>query len=119
VDTGTAIPLEKPDTPFSGSIMLYGSKGCGILGLAGNLLDVTENVCYTDKLLGLIPTGFESFEFEISGENFDPTSDKSNVPKTIDLSGFSIQGCSKKVARGILRNIDGVARSFSFSRAKY
>jgi hypothetical protein len=131
---GTALPLEKRATPFKGTVMLYADKGCSDplipIGVTEQTLAVTEDECYDDTILGLLPTGFKSFKFELPGDHIDPT-DKVNKKKAkvFVVEAFSSKGCPKKefiarhqvfpgvTATGCVHNRQNkVAQSFSSRR---
>jgi hypothetical protein len=126
VDTGTAIPLEKGDTPFKGTVKLYAQKDCqtSVLGLPDAKLEVTQDICNDEKLLGLIPAGFRSYNFEFP---------KATTTRTFIAGAYSKQGCAKpdllsssiksfSLKKGgtgcvnVAKDGNTLARSFTFAR---
>jgi DUF1365 family protein len=95
MEAGTAIPVEKRDTPlFNGKVTLYRFKDCKEpfnLHLAEKTLDVIENKCYNERLLILPTEGFQSFSFERT----DPPTDGSLYSDVLIASAFSEQQCRK------------------------
>lgn len=65
------VPTKNAATPFNGTVTLYASRDCeDLLGLGSTSIDVEEQSCYDDTVLGL--GGFESFKFERVGRTTDP-----------------------------------------------
>jgi hypothetical protein len=131
IETGTAIPLEKGNTPFHGEVMLFKSRDCkdpvilGI-GLTEHTLAVTEDECYDDTiLLGLGTGSFQSFKFGNISPDIDPTAKKQ--PKEFGGYAYS-NNCGNSRGSVKVTNHNGlsactnvyskdkVARSFMFYR---
>jgi hypothetical protein len=111
---GAAMPLEKRDTPFQGTVTLYARLDCldfGLIGLTKRTLEVTEHVCYDDSVLGL--GGFQSFIFERTGPSEDPKSRLGpEYQHKLIASGFVTGDClQQRGGRSSFGEIAGSAQS--------
>jgi hypothetical protein len=130
IEAGTAVPLQKGNTPFHAEVMLFKSRDCkdpvilGI-GLTERTLAITEDQCYEDKFLGLGTGTYQSFKFGNISPDIDPTATK----QSREFNGAAYDGDTCDNTRGTVKvtNHNGLsacknvskhkeARSFRFSR---
>jgi hypothetical protein len=130
MEAGTAMPVEERDIPFHGEVTLYRYLNCReplILKLAEKTLDVTENICYHDTILGLdAGSSFKSFKFGRINPDTDPT--VMETPRKFGGYVYSTQFCGNMLGSATVTIEDDLsacmnvyredkkARSFKFYR---
>jgi hypothetical protein len=131
MEAGTAIPLEKGNTPVHGEVMLFKSRDCKApvilgIGMTEHTLAITEDQCYENTFLGLGTGTYQSFKFGNISPDIDPTATKQ--PKKFSGSAYDGNTCDSSRGSVKVTNHNGlsactnvyskdkVARSFRFSR---